>query len=150
MKKLVIFLLALTLFFVAGCTKRSGGGEDPDEWGITLSVEDVTLTGMTLVCTQSGGNYTGELHTGTPYALEQLVDGEWIAIPNVQGILDWAWTTVALLITREGETRWDVNWEFLYGSLDPGSYRISKEITDFRGPGDYTNKTYYAEFAIVD
>ena len=150
MKKLFVFLLAVTLLCVAGCTKNSGGGEEVDEWGITLSAEDVTPTGMTLVCTQNGGNHTGELLTGSPYVIEQLMSGEWLPVPTAPGLGDLIWTMEGWMIQFNNTTKWDVNWEFLYGELSPGMYRIEKEIMDFRGPGDFTQKPYYAEFAIVD
>ena len=35
------------------------------DWGLTLSVKDVTPTGLTLVCTKNGGNPTGDLTCGT-------------------------------------------------------------------------------------
>ncbi len=44
---------------------------------------------------------------------------------------------------------WDVNWEWLYGVLAEGKYRIGKEITDFRDTGDYDSAIYYAEFEIT-
>jgi len=152
MKKIVVFLMAALLLFTSGCsqnTKPSVSGEEPDEWGITLSAEDVTHTGMTLVCTQSGGKYKGELQTGTPFYLERFVEGEWFpvtAIPEEE----IAWTLVALGIQPNTTTKWKVDWEFLYGYLEPGTYRMAKEIVDFRGPGKYTEKTYYVEFGIED
>ena len=150
MKKLLSFFLVLTLLCVTGCSKSSGSGDEADEWGITLSAEDVTPTGMTLVCTQNGGSPTGDLQTGSPYVIEQLINGEWLPVPTAPGILDWAWTMEGWMIRPDSTTKWEVNWEFLYGELGPGLYRIQKEIMDFRGPGDYTEKNYYAEFAIVD
>ena len=150
MKKLFIFLLALTLLCVAGCSKNSGSGEEADEWGITLSAEDVTVTGMTLVCTQNGGTPTGELLTGSPYVIEQLMNGEWFPVPTAPGLGDLIWTMEGWMIQFNNTTQWGVNWEFLYGELGPGVYRIEKEIMDFRGPGDFTQKPYYAEFAIID
>lgn len=150
MKKLLLFFLVLTLLCVTGCSKSSGGGEEVDEWGITLSAEDVTPTGMTLVCTQNGGNHTGELLTGSHYVIEQLMNGEWLPVPTAPGLGDLVWTTEGWMIQFNNTTKWDVNWEFLYGELGPGTYRIQKEIMDFRGPGDFTEKPYYAEFAIVD
>lgn len=154
MKKLFVFLLTMTFLFVSGCSRTvnaSGGGEEVDEWGISLSAENVTATGMTLVCTQSGGTPTGELQTGSFYALERMVDGVWSPVHPLSGPeSEIAWTMVAWMIQPDSTTRWDVNWEFLYGELEPGTYRIQKEIMDFRGPGDFTEKLYYAEFAIVD
>ena len=63
--------------------KYEGGGncwygfriDSPDDWGLTLSVSDVTATGLTVIFTQSGGNPTGELMTGSYYRLESA-DGE--------------------------------------------------------------------------
>lgn len=152
MRKLLMFLLSLSLLFVVGCSQTvstSGSGEE-DEWGIILSAEDVTPTGMTLVCTQSGGKPTGELQTGSPYVIEQLMNGEWLPVPTAPGILDWAWTMEGWMIRPDSTTKWDVNWDFLYGELGPGLYRIQKEIMDFRGPGDFTERAYYADFAIID
>ena len=161
MKKLFGILIAVgVLFSLASCTQMNYGphtsGEtapmewENNEWGIVLSAEDVTPTGMTLVCTQSGGNPTGELQTGSPFVIEQLMDGEWLPVPTIHGILDWAWTMEAWIILPENTTKWDVNWDFLYGELAPGTYRIQKKIMDFRAPGDFTEKNYYAEFGIVD
>lgn len=152
MKQMIVCLMAMALLFAAGCgqnTKPFVSGEEPDEWGITLSVEDVTPTGMTLVCTQSGGKYKGELQTGSPFVLERFVEEEWFPV-GVKPGEEVAWTMIALGIQPNATTKWKVNWEFLYGYLEPGTYRISKEIMDFRGPGKYTEKTYYAQFGIVD
>lgn len=38
--------------------------------------------------------------------------------------------------------------EWLYGTIPNGKYRIGKEIMDFKGPGDYDNAIYFAEFEI--
>lgn len=152
MKKIVVFLMAAVLLLVAGCgqnTKPSVSGEEPDEWGITLGAEDVTPTGMTLVYTQSGGKFKGELQTGNPFYLERFVEEEWLPV-SVSSEEEVAWTMIALGIQPNATTKWKVNWEFLYGYLEPGTYRMAKEIMDFRGPGKYTEKTYYVEFGIEE
>jgi len=41
-----------------------------------------------------------------------------------------------------------IDFEWLYGKLEPGRYRIVKTVTDFRGTGDYTDYVYTAEFSI--
>lgn len=151
MKKMFAFLMAAVLLFVAGCGQTANpdlSGEEPDEWGITLSAEDVTNVGMTLVCTQSGGKFKGELQTGSPFFLERFVEGEWLPVSTKPE--EVAWTMVALGIQPNATTKWKVDWEFLYGYLEPGTYRMAKEIMDFRGTGKYTEKTYYAEFSIEE
>lgn len=159
MKKLFgVFAAVSLLFALVSCAQISSNpvakGEtssqqDENQWGITLSAEDVTPTGMTLVCTQSGGTVQGSLETGSPFTIEQVVDGVWLPVETKPG-LDWAWTMEAWLIQQETTTKWAVDWSFLYGSLEPGDYRISKEIREFRAPGDYTSKICCAEFKIVD
>lgn len=47
------------------------------DWGIALSVKDVTPTGMTLVCSQSGGEITGELQCGSDYSLLVNCNSVW-------------------------------------------------------------------------
>ena len=58
------------------------------------------------------------------------------------------WDAVAWSISMGSMTEWQVDWEWLYGSLAPGHYRIGKEIMNFRGTGDYDKEMYYAEFEI--
>lgn len=119
--------------------------------GITLHAEAVTDVGMTLVCTQSGGNPSGELQTGSPFWLEwKAENGQWTGnIPvDVEGEI--VWTEEAWLIPQEETVRWEVSWESLYGSLPDGTYRLRKEITDFRGTGDYdTYRLYTDSFTIA-
>jgi len=43
----------------------------------------------------------------------------------------------------------NVDWDWLYGSLDEGEYRIIKQFYDFRATGDYDIYYLAAEFLIV-
>lgn len=115
--------------------------------GVTLSAKDVTPTGMTLVCTQSGGAPTGdELLTGQPYSIDVKTESGWADLPaQVEEIV---FTMEGWMIPMESSVEWEVSWGYLYGELSPGTYRISKTIMDFRAAGDYDEYTYYAEFVI--
>lgn len=117
--------------------------DSPDEWGLTLSVSSVTPTSATLIFKQSGGNPTGELMTGSHYRLEDE-NGELPYI--VEG--DVAWTAEAYRIQKDGEIQMQANWEWLYGTLEPGTYRIYKGVMDWREAGDSDSKEYFAEFTI--
>ena len=114
-------------------------------WGLTLSVKDVTESGLTLVCTQSGGELTGELQTGSDYKLIVLKEA-WEDVPTI--IEDYGWTAEAYMITKDSVTEFEYNWEWLYGQLPPGTYRMVKGFTDFRDSGDYDNFEYWIEFEI--
>ncbi len=54
----------------------------------------------------------------------------------------------AWIIHRDDILEWEVDWEWLYGELPMGRYRMSKEIMDFRKTGDYDGKNYYAVFDV--
>lgn len=121
------------------------------DWGLTLSVKNVTSTGLTLAVTQSGGNPTGELQTGEPYRLIVLVDGTWKTVeelPLPEGVDGRAWNSIAYLLPK-GETReFEINWEWIFGELPSGTYRLIKEFMDFRETANYDTFEYWIEFEI--
>lgn len=117
-----------------------------DPWGLVLTAQDVTPAGMTLACTQSAGHPDGELHTGSFFVLEHLVENQWIEVPT--DTAEIAWTDEAWLIPMEATQYWEIRWEQIYGALPAGSYRIGKDVSNLRAPGDYDTSRYYAEFTI--
>lgn len=125
----------------------SSGQTAEDPWGLSLAVKDVTPTGLTLVITQQGGSPTGELQYGSDYTLEVQQDGAWQAVPHADDN-DWAWTAVAYLVTMDGQQEEPVDWEWLFGPLSPGHYRLGKPFMDFRDTGDYDTQVYSVEFDI--
>ena len=118
------------------------------DWGITLSVKDVTSTGMTLVCSQSGGEITGELECGSDYSLLVNSNGVWNAVPYL--VDEVAWTSEAYYIPMNDSIEFELKWERLYGELPAGTYRVVKGFMDFRGTGDYDTETYHTEFEITE
>lgn len=116
------------------------------DWGLTLSVKDVTPTGLTLVCTKEGGNPTGELQCGEEYHLIVFEDGTWKDVPTV--IEEYAWNSLAYWIPEGQDVEFDYSWEWLYGKLPAGTYRLTKGFMDFREPGDYDTAVYWVEFEI--
>lgn len=120
-----------------------------DEFGIRLTAQSVTPSELRLICTQSGGETAREYATGRRYGLQTLKDGEWKDVdplPNEYGEI--IWTDEALLIAWADDTVWDIDWEYIYGELPPGRYRLSKSV--FEAEGDAAAKQYYAYFDILD
>ena len=103
---------------------------------------------MTIKCTQSGGEPTGELQTGSWYILETWTQEKGWHVDACYA--EVSWTEEAWLISKDNVTEWEVNWEWLYGTLSKGKYRIGKEIIDFRDVGDYDTQIYFAEFEITE
>lgn len=122
--------------------------ETTDIWGVQLSARNITPTGMTLICSQSGGDPTGDLQTGSYYSLEEKLEEEWLEVDTLDLEHDLAWTDEAWTIPMNDTVEWEVDWGWLYGELPIGRYRMGKEITDFRETGDYDTRIYYVNFEV--
>ena len=161
MKKLIAFVLAFVcLFAITGCVSKSDAitsrtpaettpnDTNPTQWGVTLEVDNVTASGLTMICTQSDGNPSGELQTGSDYVLEECIDGSWYKVEYIIDEYNVSWTAEARIIPMNDSVAWDFNWEYLYGELSAGEYRIAKDIMDYRNPGNYDIARGYVEFVI--
>lgn len=122
----------------------------PDEWGLTLTAKDVTPTGCTIVFTQSGGNPTGELETGSPFEIERYKNGKWTEVEPIMDKYDINWTDEGWIIEKNASVEFKEGWKTLYGELPAGKYRLGKSVYDWRKPGDYDKKMYYAYFEIFE
>lgn len=123
-----------------------------DEIALQLSLKNISSTGATLVFNQYDKEApTGELEFGEEYAIEQLKDGEWIALPGpVEGSEheNYAFNDVAYLIKAGEKSEKEIDWEWLHGPLPPGEYRVKKTVHDFRGTGDFDEYTVYGQFIL--
>lgn len=116
--------------------------------GLHLFLEGISSTGAMLCYNQYNKEApTGQLEDGDDFAIEVKKDGEWEEAPiAVEG--DYGFNAIAYTISPDDTTRRELNWEWLYGELAPGEYRIRKGVTDFRGTGDYDNYVLYAHFIL--
>ncbi len=113
-----------------------------DEWGITLSISNITPAGADIVFSHSGENTGDIFSTGSYYSLEK--DGS--ELPHIfEG--DITWTAVAYLIAPGEDVTIHIDWQGIYGILEPGTYRILKPVSNYSEPGDLL-KEYSAEFVI--
>lgn len=149
MKKFTAILMSvICMLAFAACSANTGsdGSESyAKDWGITLTVKDVTSSGLTLACSQSGGIAKGSLETGSEYWLEKLENNVWI---KVQPAADPVWDMMSHLIPRDETIEWNLNWTWLYGEIGAGNYRICKTIMDFADSGVSESQFYCAEFEI--
>jgi len=132
-----VFALALCLLMLVGC------GETTEEaWGTVMTVTDVTPTGLSLSLSAPAVNpQTGYLQTGRAYSLERLTNDTWSAVPTLHEPI---FTTEGIGVPMSDT----INWEWLYGTLPKGHYRLKKEIMLYRAPGDFDKATVTAEFDI--
>lgn len=116
------------------------------KWGIQLDAENVTSSGLTLVVTQAGTIPDGTLTTGQPYFIQKKENNNWIPLEPL--LEAWGWTTEAWIISMNDTARWDVSWEWLFGKLQSGQYRIGKDIYLETVSGNREQAVYYVEFEI--
>jgi hypothetical protein len=121
----------------------------PDGWGLTLTAENVSSTGLTLVFTQSDGTVTGALQTGAAYWLDVETETGWEYVEPLDGE-DICWTDEAWSLGTKCTTGYEVNWSGLYGALPAGHYRMGKNVMLSHDDSNWDNKTYYAEFTIEE
>ena len=110
----------------SGDTYGSGSATEYTEIGIMLAAQDVTPTGLTLVCSRDGGFTDAEIISGSWYTVEQREGDTWAELPYL--LDNVGWTEEGWIIAPDTSTEWAVDWEWLYGELSAGEYRIGKEI----------------------
>lgn len=147
----VVLALGIVLTLV-GCDKQlsqpqTDGAQPKYDWGLSLSVKNVTPTGATLVISQSNGTPSGELRYGLAYKIQYLNGETWEDLPYATEA-DVAWTEEAYIVEMDSDCEVELSWDWLYGNLTSGQYRIVKQFMDFRSSGDYDNENYYANFEI--
>lgn len=118
-----------------------------DEWGLSMRVKNVTDKGLEVVFRQYDGSYRGSLETGMGFYVEKKTSsGSWKELECVYDGM--VFTDEAYMITEDGETTMKQNWEYFYGKLSKGTYRIVKSVMDFVETGVWTEREYSAEFTI--
>lgn len=120
---------------------------DIDKWGISLSADKISPLSLNLQIEQFGGSPTGDLQTGLAYSLERIINDEWQPVPTIISNTP-AWNAAAYQIQKNEITEMKIDWQYIYGPLPSGFYRLTKEITDFRAAGDFDTKTYELYFTI--
>ena len=121
MKKLTAILLIL-LLALAGCGKEAGiqptGGSQ-----VTMTVSQVTPAGA--VVTIQDDNREPFVY-GEWFRIEREKDGVWYEVKTK--ISNYGFNEIGWLTDESGELTMTVNWEWLYGKLPAGQYRILKQV----------------------
>lgn len=114
--------------------------------GVTMIVKKGTESPIKLTVAFEN-NSNSQCIYGDYFCLEKKINGRWYQVPiTIDGNYGFRAIGYNLASGDAGERA--VDWNWLYGSLNTGEYRIVKDISDFRSTGDYD--TYYltAEFTI--
>ena len=117
------------------------------EIGLSFSLKNISSTGATLIFRQYDADAPkGELVFGDDYFIEVQRDGKWESVPVV--IKNAGFNAIAHIIFPEDSVEQEISWEWLYGELAPGEYRIGKGILESDESGDLQSYMIYAHFIL--
>ena len=95
--------------------------------GVSIKIKEGTLTntGATIIITDTTDkNYS----YGEPYRIDKKENGKWIEAPKV--IEDAFFNEPAYQPDENNEIVREINWEWIYGKLKPGTYRFVTDASD--------------------
>jgi len=138
--------LIVNLFVVFVCFILSGCGANEsinNAVGVTMTIKEGTLTktGATVVITDVSGkkNVYGE-----EYRIDKLQNGKWKELEViVEG--NYGWNLIGYYVGEDNTLELEHNWEWLYGELEIGEYRLVKNTSE---SGDSTNHYFSVQFTI--
>ena len=124
MKKRIVFLLGLSI--LAGCAEQpipSTQIQHTQVENVTIQISDISSSGATLVITDTNPE---PYVYGEWFKLQKEVNGQWQDVPPV--VDNYGFHEIGYLPNNKGEVTFVINWEWLYGKLPAGTYRIFKEV----------------------
>ena len=90
---------------------------------VSISISDISLTGATIIIKDTNRKpYT----YGEWYKIEKEVNGKWYEVKTI--IENYGFNSIGYLPDKNNEVKFVIDWEWLYGHLPLGSYRILKEV----------------------
>ncbi len=116
------------------------------ELGVSMDMSNITPGGATLHFYSFDTGNAGELSYGESFILERENEGKWEAVQTI--VDEAAFTDIAYIIPQNDTSETEVNWEWLYGRLEPGTYRITKTVMNRTDEGN-TAHELKAQFLIA-
>lgn len=101
---------------------------EDDTIAVIMSVTNVTPSGLTVHFKQYDESIGGEFTYGESYKLQVLNGDTWEDVPPI--IDNGGFNDIGYILPAGREVTMETDWEWLYGRLEPGTYRITKTIVD--------------------
>ena len=109
--------------------------------GVEMTVEECSPTGATVVFRQYGTEEGSSLFGGNDYFLQRFTDEGWEDLPTLESPTFTSGSYSFASIRRQS-----IQWQWLYGTLPEGHYRIGKSVSPFQNGGQAC--TVYGEFTL--
>lgn len=92
---------------------------------VNVTISDISLTGATITIKDT--NESKYLYEEW-YVIEKEIDGKMYSIPTK--VKDYGFNSKGYSVDENNEVKFVIDWEWLYGELPQGSYRIIKKSHD--------------------
>lgn len=151
MKKTVIIICGMMCFMCVGCTSKLTIKENLELNEIngvvmTIKKDTLTKTNATIIIHDTNEEYTYVY--GEYYRIDKKENGKWKEVKKVHN--NYGFNDMAYFVDENGKLEFECNWEYMYGKLPKGEYRIVKyTFPNLERPITEEDKLYFsALFAI--
>ena len=131
----------------AGVKAYKNGKPYTDKWGITIRATNVTQEGLDMEVLWDGTKINGRLGFGEHFYLQEYRDGKWVRVPYLTKE-EPAFVDIEYTLNANEIRVLTIQWDYIYGELEDGRYRLCTDFTNFRKTADYDTRKYYASFVI--
>lgn len=124
MKKVIALataLICMAVVFVS-CAKESTFQPTEVE-NVSMSISDISPTGATVIIKDL--NVKPYIY-GEWYTIEKGKNGGWYEVDTI--IDNYGFNDLGYIPDNNGEIKFTVDWEWLYGELPSGNYRLLKQV----------------------
>lgn len=111
--------------------------------GVEMKVIDNTNHSLTLEIVR---NKNVDIQYGEAFVIEAWDTEKKMWLPVSYKQTDIAFEEVAYIVNEKNSGKWSVDWTDIYGELERGTYRIIKQLTNYKKAGENTSYTLTAEF----
>ena len=134
-----LILIVLTLVLISGCNDvnpitNTEIDWEPTQHNIVNTLKDVSMlvregtvspVGLTIVLkNDSNVEYT----YGRAYSIEKNIEGKWYQVPTIRELEVPA---DELILLPSDSNEMDITWDYYYGKLDDGKYRLIIKIDPY-------------------
>lgn len=141
---LIFIILTAMLLCVGGCNNNT---TVPNEIELSLKKDTLTPTGITLIITNNSSTY--DFVYGADYGIETYTNEQWQEVPALN---DHVVFTIAYIIHPNSSKDFKIDWNYIYGELPQGDYRIVKKFNKVEAFDDIsdviTSQELYYYFSI--
>ena len=123
MKKVVVFVLVLFLL-ITGCS-NSKETKLSNIKNVSINISNVSPSGATVVIKDTNKKHYKYEEW---YKVETKISNKWVKVNPV--IKEYGFNLVEYNVNENNEVEFKIDWEWLYGKLEPGNYRLLKRVNN--------------------